>query len=56
MKLLCLNIWGGHVKQPLLDLIHHYRDVDFFCLQEVYHQGEQKSSTDNMQLSLNIFS
>ena len=56
MKLLCLNIWGGYVKQPLLDLIHHYRDVDFFCLQEVYHQGEQKSSTDNRQLSLNIFS
>ncbi len=56
MKLLCLNIWGGHVKQPLLDLIDQYRDVDFFCLQEVYHNGKQKNSTDHRQLSLEIFS
>ena len=56
MKLLCLNIWGGHIKHALLDFITRHHEVDVFCLQEVYHNAKQKSATDNRQLSLNIFS
>lgn len=51
-----LNIWGGHVKKPLLDFINCNQDIDIFCLQEVYHQAENKISTEEREVSLNIFS
>lgn len=37
MKLICLNIWGGKVYEPLKEfMIKHSKDVDIFCLQEVF--------------------
>lgn len=33
LKLITLNIWGGHVEKPLLDFINAHQDVDIFCLQ-----------------------
>ena len=36
MKLITLNIWGGHVLEPLLNFMVSHHDVDIFCLQEVY--------------------
>lgn len=56
MKLITLNIWGGHVREPLLKFINHYSDVDIFCLQEVYHNAPNRISTDEREVSLNIFS
>jgi endonuclease/exonuclease/phosphatase family metal-dependent hydrolase len=56
VKLITLNIWGGHVKNPLLNFIKQYNDIDIFCFQEVYHQAEKKVSTDNKKVHLNIFS
>lgn len=56
MKLITLNIWGGHVKKPLLAFISKHQDVDVFCLQEVYHNAEDKFSTDDKEVSLHIFS
>lgn len=55
MKLMTLNIWGGHIREPLLNFIKSYRDVDIFCLQEVYRNATDKISTDDRVLSLNIF-
>ena len=55
MKLITLNIWGGHVREPLLAFIKAYQEVDIFCLQEVYHQAFEKVSTEDRQVSLNIF-
>ncbi len=55
MKLISLNIWGGHVKQALLQFIASYRDVDIFCFQEVYHQAPYKISTDDRAVHLDIF-
>ena len=55
MKLITLNIWGGHVYQPLLDFFKTYEDVDIFCLQEVYHRAPEKISKEERFLSLNIF-
>jgi len=56
MKLMTLNIWGGHVREHLLAFIAKQRDIDIFCFQEVYHKAEDKFSTDDKAASLNIFS
>lgn len=51
-----LNIWGGHVRTPLLQFIDNHREVDIFCFQEVYHQARNKVSDEDREVSLNIFS
>jgi endonuclease/exonuclease/phosphatase family metal-dependent hydrolase len=56
MKLMTLNIWGGHVKNPLLEFITAYKEVDIFCLQEVYHNAPDKISNEERMVTLNIFS
>ncbi len=56
MKLITLNIWGGHVNAPLLAFIKEHADVDIFCFQEVYHNAQSKVSTDDRLVHLSIFS
>jgi endonuclease/exonuclease/phosphatase family metal-dependent hydrolase len=56
MKLITLNLWGGHLRNPLLKFIHENRDVDIFCLQEVYHNAHRTIVQESRELSLNIFS
>lgn len=56
MKLITLNIWGAHVNTPLLEFIESHRDIDIFCLQEVYHNAPYKISSEDRQVNLNIFS
>src|SRR5688572_9758719 len=56
MKLITLNIWGGHVRNPLLNFIKSNRDIDIFCFQEVYHNAPEKISNEDRAVSLNIFS
>lgn len=56
MKLITLNIWGGHVRKPLLDFINTRTDIDIFCFQEVYHNAPEKISTEDRKVSLAIFS
>lgn len=56
MKLLTLNIWGGHVRDPLLGFIEKHQDIDIFCFQEVYHNSPHKICDIDLQVSLNIFS
>lgn len=58
MKLMTLNIWGGRLRDPLLEFISEYRDTEFFCFQEVYHNALQGISEENRRckVSLKIFS
>lgn len=56
MKLITLNIWGGHVREPLHRFIATHQDVAIFCFQEVYHNADEKISTEDRKVSLNIFS
>ena len=56
MKLITLNIWGGHLRNPLLRFIHNNRHVDFFCLQELYYNAHRTLNNKERELSLNIFS
>lgn len=38
LTIVSLNIWGGKLKQPLLDFFRRYSEaVDVFCLQEVFN-------------------
>lgn len=56
MKLITLNIWGGHVHDPLHQFISSHQDVDIFCFQEVYHNAKEMISIEDRKVSLNIFS
>ncbi len=56
LKLMTLNIWGGHVEDKLLDFIVRYKDINVFCLQEVYKNAKEQISTEDRSLSLNIYS
>ncbi len=56
MQLITLNIWGGHVRRPLLEFITAYREVGIFCFQEVYHRAQDRISDDEREVHLNIFS
>lgn len=56
MRLITLNLWGGHLRNQLLKFVHHHRDVDIFCLQEVYHNAHRTVAHENRELSLHIFS
>lgn len=55
MKLITLNIWGGHINQPLLAFIKACQDIDIFCFQEVYHKAEKKISSEDRPVNLNVF-
>lgn len=55
MKLITLNAWGGHVEEPLLKFVFDYADVDIFCFQELYHNAENKISTEDKKVNLNLF-
>jgi len=37
MTIITLDIWGGKVREPLLEFFRaHASDTDIFCLQEVF--------------------
>jgi endonuclease/exonuclease/phosphatase family metal-dependent hydrolase len=47
MKLVCLNVWGGKIYEPLMDFIKS-SDADIFCFQEILkgapHPGEYRTN------------
>ena len=55
MHLITLNIWGGFVREPLLNFIKFHQKIDIFCLQEVYHNALHQMSDDGRAVSLDIF-
>lgn len=56
MRLMTLNIWGGHLRSTLLEFIKAHRETDIFCFQEVYHNAPHRISEEDRIVSLNIFS
>lgn len=50
-----LNIWGGHVYDPLRSFISKHQDIDVFCFQEVYHNAHEMITIEDRKVSLNIF-
>ena len=55
MQLISLNIWGGHVREPLARFIKTYQDVDVFCLQEVYREADHKIALDDRVVNLHVY-
>ena len=49
-----LNIWGGHLREPLHRFIASNQHVDIFCFQEVYDSahGKDKFNTLNNNFDL----
>lgn len=56
MKIISLNIWGGQLKSPLIDFFIKYKDIDIFCLQEVYSKAKVKACTNDDPVELDILS
>lgn len=54
-RLICLNIWGGYVKEPLLNFIKSNHEVDIFCLQEVYSNSTHVRPQTNSSINIDIF-
>ncbi|MEX1113525.1 MAG: endonuclease/exonuclease/phosphatase family protein [Patescibacteria group bacterium] len=53
MKLVCLNAWGGHELDPLLEFIKtHAPYTDLFCFQEVFNNSAGKVSDGEFRLNL----
>ncbi len=47
MKLICLNLWGGRIYQPLAKFLKDYSsEIDIFCLQEIYHNADDSMSDE----------
>ena len=44
MKIISLNIWGGIVKEPLLEFFRAHAEVDVFLLQEVFYNGTERTT------------
>lgn len=55
MKLITLNIWGGHVAEQLAQFIQANSDVDIICMQEVYKGGSEKINNDDRWVDTDIF-
>jgi endonuclease/exonuclease/phosphatase family metal-dependent hydrolase len=55
VKLITLNIWGAQVKKPFVEFVERNKDVDIFCLQEVYDKAENLLSTHYPNVSHSIF-
>ena len=44
MKLISLNAWGGRAgREILLDFFQRYKNVDIFCLQEIWSGGDDEA-------------
>lgn len=43
MKIISLNTWAGVVLDPLLNFFERNKDVDIFCLQEIFSNAEGKT-------------
>ncbi|OGK18064.1 hypothetical protein A2866_02955 [Candidatus Roizmanbacteria bacterium RIFCSPHIGHO2_01_FULL_39_8] len=53
MKLISLNTWGGKLLEPLTVFFQKYKkEVDFFCLQEIYDSAEKKVIGGDMKSNL----
>jgi endonuclease/exonuclease/phosphatase family metal-dependent hydrolase len=56
LKIMTLNIWGGNVKEPLLNFVSSQKDIDIICVQEAYKGASAKVCTNDDPVSLDIFS
>ena len=48
MKLISLNAWGGQVSE-IFDFFKQYQDIDIFLLQEIFHNGTEKTVFDKKE-------
>jgi endonuclease/exonuclease/phosphatase family metal-dependent hydrolase len=50
MKLISLNTWGGQIPE-ILDFFKQYQDTDIFLLQEIFHNGTERTLFDDKERS-----
>ncbi|MGH7175644.1 MAG: endonuclease/exonuclease/phosphatase family protein, partial [Minisyncoccia bacterium] len=56
MRLVSLNTWMGVVREPLLDFFSAHKDVDIFCLQEIYKDAVGKREEHpTLKIELELF-
>ncbi len=47
MKIISLNTWGGRLKNDLLSFVEDNKNIDIFCLQEIYNNAPLQSIIKN---------
>jgi endonuclease/exonuclease/phosphatase family metal-dependent hydrolase len=55
MKLITLNTWGARVKEPFMEFVKNHKDVDIFCLQEVYDKSMEILGKEYPDPNHNLF-
>jgi endonuclease/exonuclease/phosphatase family metal-dependent hydrolase len=56
MKIISLNTWSGVVYEPMKAFFQQHRDVDVFCLQEMYSNAEGKEEPHpTLDMKLDIY-
>ena len=56
MKIITLNTWGGQAgREGILSFFNEHKDVDIFCLQEIYHKSDNLKH-EYKKAMLDIFS
>ena len=56
MKLISLNVWGGRLFNPLMSFLQKYsKDVEIFCLQEVFNNSPNAKSAVQRGAKENIY-
>lgn len=56
MKIITLNVWGGHLLDDLLMFFEQHQQIDIFCLQEVYHNAEKMITREERYVCLDVLS
>jgi exonuclease III len=49
MKIVSLNVWGGRMKEEIDAFFRNHTDTDVFFLQEVFHNGTDKTVWDESE-------
>lgn len=55
LKIISLNTWAGRIDGPLFDFFKNHKEIDIFCLQEIYHNAPEAIVEDKGD-RLNLFS
>ncbi len=55
LKIVSLNTWGGRIPEPLFDFFRKNKDIDIFCLQEIYQNAPEPVVEDKGD-RLNLYS
>lgn len=55
MRLITLNTWSARIREPFIEFIKKYQDVDIFCFQEINYKSEEILGEEYPDAHHNLF-